>query len=308
MGAQHRFSRFLRFAMYGLFAVVAVAAVLLQFGVALPPGLVEALGLAGSVAIGGAYLDLPAENAGLKEWYDGQKVENLAYDENPLLAMVPKKPNATGKYVPIPCIYEVSQGRSAQFSSAQGNQTPMQLAEFLLTLRPDYSIATIGHQAALAAADEKGSFLDFAKEFIDIAVQSAALSAATCQYRAGTGSRGQISSITAGVITLTHPPAVSQFGINQTLQATPAGRFGASPQPSSPSPPPPTSRNSASTRRCRRARRTAAPRARPWATWCSATSWPAPSPCRTSRWVAWPARPPPGRRTTFCWCRATATA
>jgi len=220
MGAQHRFSRFLRFAMYGLFAVVAVAAVLLQFGVALPPGLVEALGLAGSVAIGGAYLDLPAENAGLKEWYDGQKVENLAYDENPLLAMVPKKPNATGKYVPIPCIYEVSQGRSAQFSSAQGNQTPMQLAEFLLTLRPDYSIATIGHQAALAAADEKGSFLDFAKEFIDIAVQSAALSAATCQYRAGTGSRGQISSITAGVITLTNPADVSQFGINQTLQAS----------------------------------------------------------------------------------------
>lgn len=168
----------------------------------------------------GAYLDLPAENAGLKEWYDGQKVENLSYDENPLLAMMPKKPNATGKVIPIPCIYEVSQGRSATFTNAQGNQTPMLLAEFLLTLRPDYSIATIGHQAALAAADEKGAFIDFAKEYIDIAVQSAALSAATMQYRFGTGSRGQISAITAGVITLTNPADVSQFGVNQTLQAS----------------------------------------------------------------------------------------
>lgn len=166
-----------------------------------------------------AYLDLAAGNAALKEWYDEQVVENLAYDDNPLLVMMPKKTNATGKYIPIPVIYEVSQGRSSTFANAQGNQTPGLLAEFLLTLRPDYDIATLANQAMLASQDDKGSFIDFATMFVDLAIQGAALSAASSIFRAGTGSVGQISGITAGVITLTNPADVSQFGINQTLQA-----------------------------------------------------------------------------------------
>lgn len=168
----------------------------------------------------GAFLDLPAENAGLKELYVGQKVENLAYEKNPFLTMVPKSEKATGKYVPIPIIYEVSMGASVNFANAQANQTPMLLAEPLLTLKPDYSIATIGHQAALAAMDDKGGFIDFSSKFIDIAVQSAALRAARSAYRAGTGSIAQISSVTAGVITLTNAADVTSFGINQTLQAS----------------------------------------------------------------------------------------
>lgn len=167
----------------------------------------------------GAYLDLPAGNAALKEWYDDQKVENLAYDDNPALVMMEKKPNATGKYIPIPIIYELNQGRSSNFANAQGNQSPGLLAEFLITLKPDYDIATLGNQAMLASQDEKGSFIDFATMFVDLAIQGSALSAASSLFRAGTGSIGAISSITNGVIVLTNPADVSQFGINQTLQA-----------------------------------------------------------------------------------------
>ncbi len=167
----------------------------------------------------GAYLDLPAGNAALKEWYDDQTVENLAYDDNPALVMTPKKTNATGKVIPVPVVYEVNQGRSSNFANAQGNQSPGLLAEFFITLKPDYDIATLGNQAMLASQDEKGSFLDFATLFVDLAIQGASLSAASSLFRAGTGSIGAISSITAGVIVLTNPADVSQFGINQTLQA-----------------------------------------------------------------------------------------
>ncbi len=167
----------------------------------------------------GAYLDLAAGNAALKEWYDDQTVENLAYDDNPALVMTPKKTNATGKVIPIPVVYEVNQGRSSNFANAQGNQSPGLLAEFFLTLKPDYDIATLGNQAMLASQDEKGSFLDFSTLFVDLAIQGASLSAASSLFRAGTGSIGAISSITSGVITLTNPADVSQFGINQTLQA-----------------------------------------------------------------------------------------
>jgi len=169
----------------------------------------------------GQYLDMAAGNAALKEYYDGQTVENLAYDDNPFLAMVPKDSDAEGKVIPQPVMYEVSQGRSSNFANAQANQTPMQLAEFFMTLRSDYSIATLQRQLMLASQSAKGGFIKFASEFVDVAIQAAALSAASACFRSGTGSIGQIATggITSGVITLTNPADVSQFGINQTLQA-----------------------------------------------------------------------------------------
>jgi hypothetical protein len=167
----------------------------------------------------GAYFDLPAGNAALKEWYDDQVVENLAYDDNPGLVMVPKKTNATGKYIPVPILYETSQGNSNTFANAQGNQSPALFSEFLITLKPDYSLATLAQQAALASQDDKGGFIDFATMFVDVAIQACSLRAASALYRGGTGSVGQISSIVGGIITLTNPADVTQFAINQTLQA-----------------------------------------------------------------------------------------
>lgn len=168
----------------------------------------------------GAFLDLPAGNAALKEHYDDQKVENLAYDDNPALMMVPKKTDATGKYWPIPIVYEVSAGTAPNFVNAQNNQAPQQIAEFLVPLRPVYGLATIANQLAEAAGDKAGSFIDFASQFIDIAIQGAANSVASSQYRSGTGSIGGVSTITAGVILLSNAADVVQFGINQTLQAS----------------------------------------------------------------------------------------
>ena len=63
--------------------------------------------------------DLTAANAVLKELYFGQTPENLVYRTNPLLAMIPKKTDAGGKYVPAPIIVGASQGRSATFTNAQ---------------------------------------------------------------------------------------------------------------------------------------------------------------------------------------------
>lgn len=167
----------------------------------------------------GSYFDLAAGSALLKEYYDDQKVENLGYDDNPALVMTPKKPNATGKYIPIPVIYELNAGGAGTFINAQQNQAPGQFAEFLITLRPDYVIATLGNQAMEASGDDKGAFLDFATVIVDMAIQSGANSQASGLFRAGTGTVGAISAIAAGVITLTNPADVSQFSINQVVQA-----------------------------------------------------------------------------------------
>ena len=166
-----------------------------------------------------AYLDLPAGNAALKEWYDAGTVEILAADDNPFLTMVPKNTKATGKYVTVPIVYETSQGSSATFANALANQSPGLLAEFLVPLVPDYAIATLGHQAMLASQDDKGGFLDFATLFVDLAITSASSRQSSALFRSGTGTIGKISSISTGVITLTNPADIAQFGINQTLQA-----------------------------------------------------------------------------------------
>lgn len=165
------------------------------------------------------YLDLTAMNAALKELYDGQVVENLVYADNPFLAMIKKNTDFGGKYKPIPIITGVSQGRSASFANAQANQSAVQIESFLLTRASDYSIATIDNQTMLASRTDKMSFLEGAKLVIDGAIRSATLSLASSMYRSGTGSIGQVTSITTGVIVLADPNQVVGFEINQVLQA-----------------------------------------------------------------------------------------
>jgi hypothetical protein len=171
----------------------------------------------------GQYLDLSAMNAALKELYDGQTIENLVYADNPFLAMIKKNTDFGGKYKPIPIITGVSQGRSATFSNAQGNQSPVQVQSFLLTRVQDYSIATIDNQTMLASRTDKMSFLEGSKLVIDGAIRSCTNSTASALFRSGTGSIGQVSAagLTAGVITLANTNDVVQFEVNMVLQANP---------------------------------------------------------------------------------------
>lgn len=169
---------------------------------------------------GAAFLDMPAANAVLKEYYDGQKVPELAEQKNVLLSMMPKDTDAEGKYVPIPTEYDVSQGIGAQFSFAQANQAPPQFAEFMLTLRPDYSIATITEQARVSSGSNVGAFTKMATQTVNGVLRGSAKSAGSALFRNGSGSVSTIGSITAGgVATLGNPADIAQFSINQTLQA-----------------------------------------------------------------------------------------
>lgn len=174
----------------------------------------------GKHEFGGQFLDMPAANAVLKEHYDALKFNNLAYKKNPLLAMIPKETAATGKYITVPIIYENGGGDSNTFTNAQGNQTPPQFAEYQVTLKPAYGFATVANQAAEASDNEEGAFIKMVVAATDTKLQAVANRQAADLYRAGTGSVGQIGSITAGgVITLTNPADVVQFGQNMTLQS-----------------------------------------------------------------------------------------
>lgn len=123
------------------------------------------------------------------------------------------------KYKPIPIVSGVSQGRSATFSNAQGNQSPAQIQSFLLTRTTDYAVATIDNQTMLASKTDQMAFLEGAKLLIDCQLQGLSNSIASAIFRTGTGSIGQISSITTGVIVLTNPGDIVQYEVNMVLQA-----------------------------------------------------------------------------------------
>jgi hypothetical protein len=54
---------------------------------------------------------------------------------------------------------------------------------------------------------------------IDNAIKAITLSISSSLFRSGTGSIGQIATITAGLIVLSDPNSVVQFEVNQTLQS-----------------------------------------------------------------------------------------
>jgi hypothetical protein len=164
--------------------------------------------------------DLGAANAALKELYDDQKIANLVYKNNPFLAMVPKMEEFGGKYMPIPLIVNTSQGRSATFSSAQGNQTAATVESFALTRVANYSIAQIDNQTMLASKTDKMAFINGATVVIDGAIRALTNSLATQIFRDGSGAIGVISaSSTLGNIVLTNASDVVNFEVNMTLEA-----------------------------------------------------------------------------------------
>ena len=169
----------------------------------------------------GAYFDLSAANAVLKELYFGQTPEDVVYRENPALALIEKKTDAGGKYIPVPIIYGASQGRSSTFANAQANQTPVLAAEWLVTRASDYSIATIDNQTMLATKGDKAAFVQGLKTVVDSAFRGATLSAASAMFRSGTGSIGLVnaSGWSTGVATLTNADDIVQFDVNMTVQA-----------------------------------------------------------------------------------------
>lgn len=161
----------------------------------------------------------------LKELYDDQKVQWLTYKDNPTLAMLKKETKFPGKYFPNPVVYGLSQGASATFANAYGNQTSPQVAEFLVTRVADFSLATIDGQLLAAAQTDPGAFIDGAELMIDAAFQTAVNRIASAIFRNGAGTIGQIATFSntgaACTITLSNSDDSVQFEPGQTLVAIP---------------------------------------------------------------------------------------
>lgn len=147
--------------------------------------------------------------AALKELYtDDSFMKDLVYKKNPLLALIPKNESPSGmsgKYMPVPLVYATPQGRSAGFSTAQTNQTAPGVSSFFVYRVSNYQLATITNELLEATKDDAGAFVDEAKLVMDTSIRNISNDLALDLYGSGNGVRGQLSSISTGVITLASP-------------------------------------------------------------------------------------------------------
>lgn len=162
---------------------------------------------------------LTAIDAALKELYSGQAIENLVYQDNPFLAMVPKFTEFVGRNYPQPIISGVPAGRSAAFASAQTYQSQSQVNSFLLTRVSDYAVASISNEAFLASKSDKGAFLEGLKLTVDGAFRAITNSLAVSLFRSGTGTIGVITD-SGGTETLATPADIVNFEINMPLEVS----------------------------------------------------------------------------------------
>jgi hypothetical protein len=176
-------------------------------------------------------LDLTSFASALKVHYTSDRIENMVYQDNPLLAMLPKYEQFGGKNLPIPIIHGNPQGRSAVFSTAQANKTSSQLKDFVLTRKQDYSLASISNEVLEASKGNQNAFMEAATTEIDGAIHSATRSLAVAIYGTGSGTIGQVanSSFATAVLQLTEPADVTNFEVGMKLQ-TSATNGGGSPR------------------------------------------------------------------------------
>lgn len=164
----------------------------------------------------------------LKELYDDptQYMKDLVYKKNPALALLPKDESPdgfAGKYIPVPVVFGTGQGRSHTFSNAQGNQTAPQIASFFVYRVSDYQVVTITNELLEATKNNAGAFVDEAKLNMDTGFRNLSNNLAHDIYASGTGSRGNIGSITLSgantsvSITLLSASQVVQFEVGMTL-------------------------------------------------------------------------------------------
>lgn len=160
--------------------------------------------------------------AALKELYpeNGDFMKDLVYAKNPGLALIPKDESPAGmagKYIPCPLVYGTPQGRSATFATAQGNQTAPYDVSFFVYRASNYQLVTITNELIEATKDDIGAFIDQVKLNMDTGFRNISNDLAHDLFAAATGERGQISSITTGVIVLTNPNDIVNFEVGMSL-------------------------------------------------------------------------------------------
>lgn len=129
-----------------------------------------------------------------KTLWPQDRVENQCYEDNPLLAMIPKSEEFYGENMVLTTRYAHSAGRSAAFATAQANKNPHKGAKFTLTRGHDYALFGVDHESILASKKDKGALIKLLDTEIESSMFALTRSLAGALYGDASGARGQTAS------------------------------------------------------------------------------------------------------------------
>ena len=164
----------------------------------------------------------------LKQLYsdDAWVMKDLVFNKNRFLSMCDKDETEMGLgglNFPIPVLYDVGGGGSANLGTAQTYQTAPATASFLLTTVNVYRVGSIQNQFLRASAQNIGAFMPAAKMNVKSLYMGAANDIAYQMFSDGSGTRGTYGlgsgSISHGVIILDNLGQVYQFSVNMALNS-----------------------------------------------------------------------------------------
>lgn len=156
----------------------------------------------------------------LKTLYPKKRVENLVYSDRPLLAWLPKSDNFFGENKKVPLIYGNPAGRSATFTTAQGNKTNTKSAAFLVDRVRNYELISIDNETIEASQNDAGAFASARQVEIDGAFQNISNDMAADIVGTGSGSRGALSAsqnVALTVVTLKNVEDIVKFEVGMAL-------------------------------------------------------------------------------------------
>lgn len=162
-------------------------------------------------------LNLTTFAAALKTLYSPKRIENLTYQTNPFLAMVPKNESFFGDSLKQPLVYGNVKGRSVDFSTAQSNKAASNYAAFTVTRVKDYALASIDNETLEASKSDKGAFMRAAQAEIDSAFRALGRSIASALYRSGSGAVGRAASYSTVTVTLSSPGDITNFEVGMKV-------------------------------------------------------------------------------------------
>lgn len=158
----------------------------------------------------------------LKTQYRQEKVYWIAYKNNPGIGTVRKNEEFGGDSMVIATQIETPQGGGTTVLLAQNHLAPGVYKRFTLTTRfQDFGLARVTGDAMQAAKGNDFTLINLWTREMDGALHTVKRSAAIHFYRAGTGSRGQISAtsnVSQAAFTLAQPGDITNFSIGLTFQ------------------------------------------------------------------------------------------
>jgi len=153
-----------------------------------------------------------------KRTYSDDAVGDLAMRDHPLFSEIAKNGGFKGTAFFYPIRYGNPQGVSGAFADAQSGAESSKGKQLQANRKPKFGVITMDGEA-IAAAEDRGAFLDLVRQETDGVIEEMGDAFAFDLYRDGSGMRGRRASASGNIITLTVADDARNFKEGLTVVA-----------------------------------------------------------------------------------------